>query len=64
VSLTVIEPVSSFGVPLAAENATYHGIQKEAAELGADAVIVEGSGIERNEIYGLARRDKALQPWQ
>jgi hypothetical protein len=60
-ALTVIGPVSSFGGPLAAENAMYRAIQKEAAELGADAVIVEGPGIVRNEIYGLARRGKALQ---
>jgi hypothetical protein len=46
----VIGPVSSFGAPLAAENALYRAIQKEAAELGADAVIVEGCGITRNEI--------------
>jgi hypothetical protein len=60
-AFTVIGPVSSFGAPLAAENALYRAIQKEAAELGADAVIVEGCGITRNEIYGLARRGKALQ---
>ena len=58
---TVVGPVSSFGAPLAAENAMYRAIQKEAAELGADAVIVEESGIMRNEIYGPARRGKALQ---
>ena len=39
----------------------YRAIQKEAAELGADAVIVEGPGIARNEIHGVVRRGKALQ---
>ena len=56
---TVVGPVSSFGAPLAAENAMYRAVQKEAAELGADAVIVEGSGIGRN--YDGFRRGKALQ---
>ena len=55
----IVGPVSSFGAPLAAENAMYRAVQKEAAELGADAVIVEGSGIGRN--YDGFRRGKALQ---
>ena len=61
---TVVGPVGSFGAPLAAENAMYRAVQKEAAELGAHAVIIEGpssGGIGRNEIYGLVRRGKALQ---
>ena len=41
---TVIGPVSSFGAPIAAENAMYRAVQKEAAELGADAVLIEGAG--------------------
>lgn len=56
---TVVGPVSSFGAPIAAENAMYRAVQKEAAELGADAVIVEGPGIGRN--YDGFRRGKALQ---
>ena len=56
---TVIGPVSSFGAPIAAENAMYRAVQKEAAELGADAVLIEGSGIGRN--YDGFRRGKALQ---
>lgn len=58
-SYTVIGPVSSFGAPLAAENAVYRAVQKEAAELGADAVLIEGAGITRN--YDGFRRGKALQ---
>jgi hypothetical protein len=56
---TVVGPVSSLGAPLAAENAMYRAVQKEAAELGADAVIVEGPGIGPN--YNGFRRGKALQ---
>src|SRR4029077_2000784 len=56
---TVVGPVSSLGAPLAAENAMYRAVQKEAAELGADAVIVEGPGIGPN--YDGFRRGKALQ---
>jgi hypothetical protein len=56
---TVVGPVSSFGAPIAAENAMYRAVQKEAAELGADAVIVEGPGIRPN--YDGFRRGKALQ---
>ena len=56
---TVVGPVSCFGAPIAAENAMYRAVQKEAAELGADAVIVEGPGIGRN--YDGFRRGKALQ---
>jgi hypothetical protein len=55
----VVGPVSSFGAPIAAENAMYRAIQKEAAELGAHAIIVEGLGIGRN--YDGFRRGKALQ---
>jgi hypothetical protein len=56
---TVVGPVSSFGAPIAAENAMYRSVQKEAAELGAQAIIVEGPGIGRN--YDGFRRGKALQ---
>jgi hypothetical protein len=56
---TVVGPVSSFGAPIAAENAMYRAVQKEAAELGAQAVIVEGPGIGPN--YNGFRRGKALQ---
>ena len=56
---TVVGPVSSFGAPIAAENAMYRAVQKEAAELGADAVIIEGPGIGLN--YNGFRRGKALQ---
>ena len=56
---TVVGPVSSLGAPLAAENAMYRAVQKEAAELGADAVIVEGPGIGPD--YNGFRRGKALQ---
>ena len=56
---TVVGPVSSFGAPIAAENAMYRAVQKEAAELGANAIIVEGPGIGRN--YDGFRRGKALQ---
>ena len=56
---TVIGPGSSFGVPIAAENAMYRAVQKEAAELGADAVLIEGAGVGRN--YDEFRRGKALQ---
>ena len=56
---TVIGPVSSFGAPIAAENAMYRAVQKEAAELGADAVLIEGVGVGRN--YDEFRRGKALQ---
>ena len=56
---TVVGPVSSFGAPIAAENAMYRAVQKEAAELGADAVIIEGPGIGPN--YNGFRRGKALQ---
>jgi hypothetical protein len=55
----VVGPVSSFGAPIAAENAMYRAVQKEAAELGANAIIVEGPGIGRN--YDGFRRGKALQ---
>ena len=37
----------------------YRAVQKEAAELGAHAIIVEGPGIGRN--YDGFRRGKALQ---
>jgi hypothetical protein len=37
----------------------YRAVQKEAAELGADAVIVEGPGIGPD--YNGFRRGKALQ---
>ena len=56
---TVVGPVSSFGAPIAAENAMYRAVQKEAAELGADAVIIQGPGIGPN--YDGFRRGKALQ---
>lgn len=56
---TVVGPVSSFGAPIAAENAMYRAVQKEAAELGANAIIVEGPGIGAN--YNGFRRGKALQ---
>jgi hypothetical protein len=56
---TVVGPVSSFGAPLAAENAMYRAAQKEAAELGANAIIIEGPGIGPN--YNGFRRGKALQ---
>ena len=56
---TVVGPISSFGAPIAAENAMYRAVQKEAAELGANAIIVEGPGIGRN--YDGFRRGKALQ---
>ena len=56
---TLIGPVSSFGAPIAAENALYRAVQKEAAELGADAVLIEGAGVGRN--YDGFRRGKALQ---
>ena len=58
---TVVGPVSSLGAPLAAENAMYRAVQKEAAELGADAVIVEGSGIKWQEFHGPGPRSKGLQ---
>ena len=44
---------------LAAENAMYRAVQKEAAELGADAIIIDGPGIGPN--YNGFRRGKALQ---
>ena len=56
---TVVGPVSSFGAPIAAENAMYRAVQKEAAELGANAIIIEGPGIGPN--YNGFRRGKALQ---
>jgi hypothetical protein len=56
---TVIGPVSAFGAPIAAENAMYRAVQKEAAELGASAIIIEGPGIGPN--YNGFRRGKALQ---
>ena len=56
---TVVGPVSSLGAPLAAENAMYRAVQKEAAELGANAIIIEGVGIGPN--YNGFRRGKALQ---
>jgi hypothetical protein len=56
---TVVGPVSSVGAPLAAENAMYRAVQKEAAELGANAIIIEGVGIGPN--YNGFRRGKALQ---
>jgi hypothetical protein len=56
---TVVGPVSSVGAPLAAENAMYRAVQKEAAELGANAIIIEGPGIGPN--YNGFRRGKALQ---
>ena len=37
----------------------YRAVQKEAAELGADAVLIEGAGVGRN--YDEFRRGKALQ---
>jgi hypothetical protein len=45
---TVVGPVSSFGAPIAAENAMYRAVQKEAAELGANAIIIEAPGIGPN----------------
>ena len=42
----------------------YRAIQKEAAELGANAVIVEGPGIARNENYGPADAAKLYKPLQ
>ena len=56
---TVVGPVSSFGAPIAAENAMYRAVQMEAAELGANAIIIEGPGIGPN--YNGFRRGKALQ---
>ena len=56
---TVVGPVSSFGAPIAAENALYRAVQKEAAELGANAIIIDGPGIGPN--YNGFRRGKALQ---
>ena len=56
---TVVGPVSSLGAPLAAENAMYRAVQKEAAELGANAIIIQGPGIGPN--YNGFRRGKALQ---
>jgi hypothetical protein len=55
----VVGPVSSLGAPLAAENAMYRAVQKEAAELGANAIIIGGPGIGPN--YNGFRRGKALQ---
>jgi hypothetical protein len=58
---TVVGPVSSFGAPIPAENGLYRAVQKEAAELGADAVIVEGAGVKWNESFTIPRRYKTLQ---
>ena len=55
----MVGPVSSVGAPLVAENAMYRAVQKEAAELGANAIIIEGPGIGPN--YNGFRRGKALQ---
>jgi hypothetical protein len=56
---TVVGPVSCVGAPIAAENAMYRAVQKEAAELGANAIIIDGPGIGPN--YNGFRRGKALQ---
>ena len=42
----------------------YRAVQKEAAELGAEAVIVEGSGIQWQELYGPAETAKPYKPLQ
>ncbi len=58
---TVVGPVSSRGDSLASENAMYRAVQKEAAELGADAVLVAGAGVTRAyDIYG-TEGSKTLQ---
>lgn len=41
----IIGPVSAFGSQLAAENAVYRAVQKETAELGGDAVLIDGPGL-------------------
>ena len=58
----VIGQVSSMGGGLASDDAMYRALQKEAAELGAHAVLVQNSGVDfqDNGGFGGYKKGKAL----
>ncbi|MDR2463958.1 MAG: hypothetical protein LBD30_09315 [Verrucomicrobiales bacterium] len=60
----VVGAVSAFGAPAASEDAVYRAMQKEAAELGAHAIIIlDGTGIRESSAHmfgGADKKGKAL----
>ncbi len=58
----VIGQVGSRAARLASDDAVYRAMQKEAAELGANAILVQGAGIEQENPWGANsyQRSRAL----
>ena len=48
----IIGQVSSYGAALASEDAVYRAMQKEAAELGAHAILIQGTGVQEVQQWG------------
>jgi hypothetical protein len=59
---TVIGQVGSQGSLIASDDAMYRSMQKEAAELGAHAIIVQGEGVKHEHDFwdGSYQRGRAL----